>query len=312
MKFKKILISGFKEAEIEPDFWNRIKSVSESVVFSTNVDAELIPELSDVDCLCVKFNGVSKEMINSAPDLKYIGVFGTGYGKVDVDHAKSKEIIVTNVPGYSTESVAELVFAIILENFRDLERAKKQARCGDYSEDTFTAREIKDKTVGILGLGQIGLRTAEIALGFGADVKYWSRSKKDVNDKIPYADFEEVISTSDILSIHLPLSDETEGLFNSENINKIKKGALVINTSPMEIVVIDALADRLEKADITFALDHSDEMGKEDLDKVSKYENCLIYPPIGYISDEAGIAKQEIFVANIEGFTSESPVNNVN
>ncbi len=98
---------------------------------------------------------------------------------------------------------------------------------------------------------------------------------------------------------------------NGARIQKLKKGAVVVNTAPMELVDIDALAKKLSKGDITFILDHSDEMSKEDLSKLSKYENCVIYPPIAYVSEEARIAKQEIFVGNIESSLKGSPVNTV-
>ena len=211
------------------------------------MDDELIPLLSDVDCLFVKFNGLTKKMIDSAPNLKYIGVFGTGFGKVDAEYAKSKGIIVCNVPDYSTESVAEFVFAVILEHVREIERAKKEALGGNYSEDGYSALEIKDKTFGIIGLGQIGLRTAEIALGFGARVKYWSRSEKNGDKKMKYTDIDEIVSSSDILSLHLSLNSETETFLNSERINNFKKGAIIVNTSPMELLDLDALENQLKK-----------------------------------------------------------------
>jgi len=312
MKFKKILVTGFSESEMESSYWSRIKNVTDNIEFSSATGNDLVPLLSDVDCLFVKFNEVTKEMIDSAPNLKYISVFSTGYGRIDAEYAKGKKITVCNVPGYSTESVAELVFAVILEHIREIERARKQGREGNYSETGFSATEIKDKAFGVIGLGQIGLRTAEIALGFGADVRYWSRNKKDCSEKIKYANADEVISSSDILSLHLASNSETETFLGPERINNIKKGAVVVNTAPMELLDLDALEDRLKKGDITFILDHSDEMTKEDLKRFSQYDNCIIYPPIGYISKEAGIAKQEIFVSNIENFTKGNPTNSVN
>ena len=312
MKFKKVLVTGLSEPEMETGYWLRIKNITGKIDFSSATDDDLISLLSDADCLFVKFNGVTKKMIDNAPNLKYIGVFGTGFGKVDAEYAKNKGITICNVPGYSTQSVSEFVFAVILEHIRDIERAKEQAREGNYSEAGFSASEIKDKTFGVVGLGQIGLRTAEIAVGFGAKVKYWSRSEKYCSEKIDYADADEVISSSDILSLHLVLNSGTKTFLNSKRINNIKQGAIVVNTSSMELLDLDALENRLKKSDITFILDHSDEMTEKDLNRFSKYDNCIIYPPIGYISAEAGIAKQEIFVSNIENFIKGNPINCVN
>ena len=125
MAFQKILIIGFKESEIAQEFWQRIDASSKQKVFVSKDSTEIKHHLAETDCLLVKFNPVSQEWIDSAPKLKYIGVLATGYGKVETNYAKEKAIVVTNVPGYSTESVAELVFGIILEHTRELSRAKE-------------------------------------------------------------------------------------------------------------------------------------------------------------------------------------------
>ena len=314
MKFEKILVTGFDESELDQAFWKRIDALTEKKVFLAKDSPEIKKHLSDTDCLLVKFNPVSREWIDSAPKLKYIGVFGTGYGKIDSTHAKSKGIVVSNIPGYSTESVAEFVFAVLLENIRELERGKNQARQGNYSEAGFSATEIKGKVFGVLGLGRIGNRVAEIALGFGADVRYWSKNrKKEIEPKgIKYEEADSLISNYDFLSLHFALTKETESFLNEKRIQKLKHGAIVVNTAPMELVDVDALEKRLAKGGITFILDHSDEMGEEDLKRLSKHNSCIIYPPIAYISKEARTAKQEVCVKNIENFLNGSPTNRVN
>ena len=213
--------------------------------------------------------------------------------------------------GYSTEAVAEFVFAAILENIRELERGKKLSGEGNYSEAGFSATEIRGKTFGILGLGRIGSRVAEIALGFGADVRYWSRNRKRwIETKgAKYEDADALIPKCDILSLHFACAKGTENFLNESRIQKIRKGAIVINTAPMELVDIDALANSLDRKDITFILDHSDEMKQEDIRRLSQYRNCIIYPPIANITSEAKKAKQDAFVANIENFLSGRPTN---
>ncbi len=170
MKFKKILVTGFEKSEVNQTYLEKMDMLAEKIVFLSKDSPEIKNELKDTDCLLVKFNPVSREWIDNAPELKYIGAFATGYGKIDIDYAESKKITVCNVPDYSTESVAELVFAVILDQLRELEPAKKQARTRNYSEDGFLPTEIKNKKFGILGLGNIGKRVAELALCFGADV----------------------------------------------------------------------------------------------------------------------------------------------
>jgi lactate dehydrogenase-like 2-hydroxyacid dehydrogenase len=313
MKFKKMIVTGATKGDISSDYWKQINQLTGEVVFIGSEDLATLEKNCDIDCLISKFNPVDKHMIDMFPNLKYIGVYATGYGKIDTEYAKKKAITVTNVPGYSTESVAELVFGLILEELREISRAKSSSKSGNYSEEGFTATEIKGKTFGILGLGRIGTRVAELASTFGAKVLYWSRNKKKLRDKsIKYASMSRVVSQSDILSLHLALCDGTEGILDKKLINSIKKGALVVNTAPMELVDLSALEKRLAKRDITFVLDHSDEMEAGDLKRLKKYENCIIYPPIGYISKEASIAKQEIFVSNLKGFLKGKPDNIVN
>lgn len=315
MKFQKILTIGINKFALDSIYWQKIEALTEKIVSCDKDSPEIKDELVDTDCLLTGFGiVVNKEMMDSAPNLKYIGVLATAYGKVDVDCAKSKGISVCNIPGYATEAVAEFVFAVILDHIREIERGKKQAREGNYSEDGFSAVEIKNKVFGILGLGRIGSRVAEISLGFGADVRYWNidRRKEYEIKGLKYEDADDLIPKCDFLSLHFAQVKDTENFLNKGRIQKIKKGAIVINTAPMELVDIDALAERLGKGDITFILDHSDEMSPENINKLSKFKNCIIYPPIAYITKEARIAKQEIFVENIENFLKGSPANQVN
>ena len=304
MNFNNILIAGINKSDLEPKIWQRIEKLSRSKLLC----------LSDVDCMLVKFNPVDSQFMGMFPSLKYVGVLATGYGKIDLEYAKKNKITVCNIPGYCTESVAEFTFSVILDYLRELEKGKKQVSEGNYSESGFKAAEIKNKKFAILGLGRIGGRVAEIAKAFGADVFYFSRTRKKEFEKkgIKYEDADKLISQSDFLSLHLSLTTETQNFLNKKRIAKIKKGAVVVNLSPMELVDIDALEKRLKKNDITFILDHSDEMNGKDLRRLSKYKNCIIYPPIAYISDEAKVAKQEIFVRNIESYLKGTPINKVN
>ncbi len=315
MKFKKILTVGIGEASLDPEFWKKVDSFAEKRVSLPKDSTEIKKHLVDTDCLLTGFGiTADKETIDSAQHLKYVGVLATAYGKVDVDYAKKKNIVVCNIPGYSTEAVSEFTIAAILDIIRDLERGRKKATDGDYSGSGFSSIEIKNKVFGILGLGNIGSRVAEIALGFGADVRYWSKSrKKELEAKgIKYEDADTLISKSDFLSLNFAQTKDTENFLNEKRIHNLKKGAVVVNTAPMELVDISALDKRLGNNDITFILDHSDETKQEDLKKLSNHKNCIIYPPIAYSTKEARIAKQEIFVSNIENFLKGSPKNIAN
>ncbi len=315
MKFKKILLVGIDESKLDSDYWKRLDALAERRLHLPNGSPEIKNELVETDCLLVGFGiKVDREAMDSAPNLKYIGVLATAYGKVDTEYARGKGVLVCNIPGYSTESVAEFVFAAILENIRHLEEGKRRGGAGNYSDAGISASEIKNKIFGILGLGRIGSRVAEIALGFGADVRYWSRNRKEELEQkgIKYEDEASLIPKCDFLSLNFAQTEDTEKFLNEERLEKIKGGSVIVNTAPMELVDIDALERRLERGDVTFILDHSDEMKEDDLKKLSKYKNCIIYPPIAYVSKEARIAKQEIFVKNIESFLKGFPINTVN
>ncbi len=242
----------------------------------------------------------------SLSELKYIGLLATGTGTVDLNYAKEKGITVCNIPGYATESVAEWVFGLILDHLRQLEKAKQTARTGDFSGDGLTATEIKGKKFGIIGLGRIGSRVAQIAQAFGAEVVYWSRNKKD---GFKYEDLDALIKTCDFVSLHTLTTKDTEEILD---VSRVKSGAIVINVSGMEQVNLPALEKRLSKGDITFILDHPDEMKPEDVKKLAKFPNCIVYPPIGFITAEARVNKQQIFVSNLENFLAGKPANIVN
>lgn len=315
MKFKKTLIINISEDKLDPIYWKRLKSLAKNTISLPKENPLIQKELSNTDCILTGFQiDVGKKEIDSAPNLKYVSVLATAYGKIDTDYAKKKKIVISNVPGYATESVAELVFAVILENIRGLSEAKSRGARGNYSEAGIKASEIKDKTFAILGLGRIGSRVAEIAKGFGADIKYWSQNrKKDLErSSIKFEDPDKLIAEADIISLNFAETPQTKHFLNKKRINSIKSGALIISTVPNEITDLDALEQRLKKGDITFISDHADELDPKDVKELSKYKNCILYPPIGYISNEARIAKQEIFIGNMEGFLKGKPENVVN
>jgi D-3-phosphoglycerate dehydrogenase len=195
-----------------------------------------------------------------------------------------------------------------------LDKAKALIKADDYSEPVFlNCHEIKSKKFGVIGLGRIGSRIAEIALAFGADVYYWSRNrKKDIEKKgIKYQDIDKLLMECDILSMNLALTKQTECFMNADFIDKIKPGALLLNLAPNDLVDLKALENRLKKGDMTYIFDHVDELSVEQAKLFSSYKNCVIYPPIGFQTEEARTAKQEIFVGNIENFLQGTPINMV-
>lgn len=313
MNLNKILLVGYDGDVFDSNQWVRLDQLTTNRIMLPKDSPEFSEHL-DSDCLLVKLGAtVDQKMIDSMPNLRYIGMLGTGYGRIDAEYARQKNITVCNIAGYSTESVAELVFALILEYIREIARAKKQGVEGNYSEEGFVSSEIKDKIFGVIGLGRIGGRTAEIALAFGADVSYWSRNRKENYEQkgISYQDIDALLKKSDFITLHMEFNKETEHFLDNDKIQKIKPGAVVVNTAPMELIDIPALEKRLEKGDITFILDHSDELTEAEAKSLAKHPNCIMCPPIGYISKEATLAKLDMFIDNIENFIKGTPTNKV-
>lgn len=306
MKAKKIFCLNYSGSELENTYWSEFDKLAEKRILGTETDAKRHP---DTDVLLVRLGAkMGKEIIDNFPNLKYIGMLGTGYGGIDTKYASQKGITVTNIADYATEGVAEFTFAILLEYLRSITKAKSQAKEGDYS-DNFSATEIKGKTFGVIGLGHIGLRTAELAKAFGANVIYWSKNRKKKAEKNGIKYSNNVFSEADILTVNLSLNPETANYVNGKRIASIKKGAIVINPSPMELFDFNALVSRIKKGDITFILDHSDEMTKEQLTALKPFDNCIIYPPIAYLTAEASKLKKRIYIDNLKNFLVGKPQN---
>ena len=203
MGFEHVISLGLDESRFYSAIWNEVQKMGKHFEVTQTLTDE---QQKNADCLLLPLNGaLSREMIDRMPNLKYVGVNATGFDKIDIAYAREKGVIVTNIPGYSTNAVAEFVFGTTLEHLRELSRAKKQAKEGDFSEASFNGSEISDKTFGIIGLGQIGQKTGKIAKGFNCNVIYWSRNRKPEMEKIgiTYSKFEDVLSQSDFLSFHL-------------------------------------------------------------------------------------------------------------
>lgn len=312
MKLTHLLLLDFNGSELDESY---LQQIDELVEKRTRSDlAVALAEHTEADGVLLKLGAkFGKAEIDVFPNLKYIGMLGTGYGGIDTEYAASKGITVTNIADYATEGVAEFTFGILLEHYREIAKARSQAKSGDYS-DNFTGTEIKGKKFGAIGLGDIGLRTTQLAQAFGAEVSYWSRNRKpDAETKgIAYQELDELIKESDIVTLNLAYNSETEGIISAERIAQFKQNAVVINPSPMELVDFEALLARLKQNDLTFMLDHSDEMTDEQLKVLQPLDNAVVYPAIAYLTSEATALKKQIFVDNIEGFLDGELRNKVN
>lgn len=313
--FTKALFIDFKEEDIEKKYLNRIKKLFDSIEFVAGDDPSKLEKLQDVEAVFVKiFTKVDKELIDAAPNLKYIGVLSTAFDEIDANYARSKNIPVCNLGGYSTEAVAEFFFAVLLNYVRELEQAKQQAQQEDYSFDKFMTIELKNKVLGVVGAGRIGSRIAEIGIGFGMKVIYFSRKNKPEIEKLgaEKRNLDEVLTKSDVISLNLALNKETKGIIGKEKIGLLKKGCVFICLAPPDLVDQKAIMAKAKKGDITYIFDQSDYLDPSLVKKFLETKNCLVYPPVAFRTKGANTRRWETFALNIEQFAKGNPQNVVN
>jgi glycerate dehydrogenase len=301
--------------------WDRLFDLGE-VVLHDRTPADKIKERSlEADVLITNKTPLTEETINELPQLKYVGVLATGYNIVDTSAAKRRNIIVTNVPAYSTLSVAQLTFALLLELCHHVQKHSDSVMEGKWAESVdfcnwdFPLIELSGKTLGIIGFGNIGKKVADIATVFGMNIIAVSRHETDQSDRINFrwAKIDEVLAQSDIVSIHCPLLPETKGLINAESLKKMKRSAFLLNTSRGHVVVEPDLADALNNGIIACAA--IDVLSIEPPAKdnpLFKAKNCLITPHIAWATKEARGRLMDIAVNNLAAFINGKRVNVVN
>ena len=301
--------------------WDRLFDLGE-VVLHDRTPADKIKERSlEADVLITNKTPLTEETINELPQLKYVGVLATGYNIVDTSAAKRRNIIVTNVPSYSTMSVAQLTFALLLELCHHVQKHSdsvmegKWAESVDFSKWDFPLIELSGKTLGIIGFGNIGKKVADIATVFGMNIIAASRHETDQSERknFRWAEINEVLAQADIVSIHCPLLPETKGLINAESLKRMKRSAFLLNTSRGHVVVEPDLADALNNGIIACAA--IDVLSIEPPAKdnpLFKAKNCLITPHIAWATKEARGRLMDIAVNNLAAFINGKRVNVVN
>ena len=259
---------------------------------------------------------IDREIIESS-SLKYIGVFATGYNNIDVEAAHQKGITVCNVPGYSTDSVAQLTISLMLELAGNASSYARSVANGDWKRSKqfsyFFApiSEVKGKTFGIYGLGTIGQAVAKIALAFGMRVIAYSRTRKDA-DGVIQVDKETLFKESDFLSFHCPLNSESALALNKQSLALMKKTAFVINTARGGIIDEPALVWALEEGIIAgAALDVLTEEPMAEDCPLFGVKNCIITPHIAWAAYETRVRLIELVAQNLEAFLGGKPINTV-
>ena len=273
--------------------------------------------IGDADIVLCNKVLITREVIDSCPNLKYIGLFATGYNNVDVAYAAEKGITVCNAGQYSTNAVAQQVFAYILDHFsrvRDYDTAVKNGeweRFPSFSYFPIPTGELAGKTLSVVGFGSIGQRVAQLGDAFGMNIIASSRTKRDT----PYrwADLDSAVREADVLTFHCPLTEQTKELINAELLGKMKKNAIIINTSRGGVVNEPDLAAALNCGTIAGA--YLDVLVNEPMspDTPLKYaKNCVITPHTAWAAFETRSRLVSIVCSNIRAWMNGSPTNKGN
>lgn len=300
--------------------WEELKSLGECSIYDRTSPEEVMARAQHAEVLLTNKTVLTHEHIEALPDLKYIGVLATGYNIVDVEAARKRGIVVTNIPAYSTDSVAQLVFAHILNIAQQVQHHAEEVRRGRWTQspdfcfwDT-PLMELRDKKIGIIGLGHTGYKTARIAIGFSMKVMaYTSKSLFQLPPEIQKADsMEQLFAECDIISLHCPLTESTRSLVNAERLALMKPSAILINTSRGPLVDEQALADALNEGRIYAAgVDVlSTEPPRAD-NPLLTARHCYITPHIAWASTAARQRLMQVMIDNLRAWMSGKPVNNV-
>lgn len=267
---------------------------------------ELKKRIGEADIVIVGWSQLTRNVINSAKRLKMISIWATTCHYVDLEAAKERGIIVTHVPGYATESVAEYTFALLLASVRKLNLADRHVRKGHFDWRPFGGRELAGKTLGIIGTGTIGRRVAEIALAFRMQVLGYDKypnPKRAQEIGFKYVDFNTLLKKSDAVTLHVTLTPETEKLIGKKEIETMKNGAVIINTSQGKVIDEKALAAALKSNKLTYAgLDVLEEEPPPKNNPLFKLDNTVLSPHIGFNTVEAEARCTDICVDNVAKF----------
>lgn len=294
--------------------WDRFLELAEVTVYERTPDELLIDRIGNSDAIFLNKINISEEVLSACPNLKYIGVLATGYNVIDLEACSRHNIIVTNIPAYSTDSVAQHVFSFILHFTNHVAVHNQSVNNGDWIKNpdfcywNKPLMELSGKTLGILGYGNIGKKVSKLAEAFGMKVICNTRTKKD---GMPEAvSFEELLSRSDFISLHAPLTEQTKNIINKDSLKLVKKTGYIINTARGGFVVEEDLATALKNGELAGYA--ADVLKSEPMDSkcpLLNCPNCVITPHIAWAPLETRERLQNIALENFKAWLGGNPVN---
>ena len=297
--------------------WDELKTMGELTVYDRTSKSETVERAAEADIVLTNKVIIGRQEMEQLPRLKYIGVLATGYNVVDIEAAHQRGITVTNVPAYSTESVAQMVFAHLLTVTNRTEHYAQENRQGrwtankDFCYWDFPHMELAGKSFGIVGLGNIGQRVAAIAHAFGMKVcAYTSKSAEQLPDYVQKLPLTDILSACDIVSLHCPLTPATHHLINRQTLQQMKPSAILINTGRGPLVDDQAVADALAEGKLAaFCADVLTEEPPKATNPLLKQPNAYITPHIAWASTEARVRLLAVAISNVRSFVTGHPQN---
>lgn len=317
---KIVILDGYTENPGDLS-WKGFEKIGDLTVYDRTDQKDILDRIKDAEIVITNKTPLSSEIINACDKMKYIGILATGYNVVDIVAAKKRNVSVTNIPTYGTAAVAQFAIALLLEichhvwHHSETVHAGKWTHNPDFCYWDYPLIELDGKTMGIIGFGRIGQNVGRIANALGMKVLGFDayQNKELENDMCRYADLDELLSQSDVISLHAPLFPETEGIINKDNISKMKDGVIILNNSRGPLIVEEDLKIALENGKVAAAgLDVvSSEPIKADNPLIG-VKNCIITPHISWAPKESRQRLMDIAVSNLAAFIKGDPVNVVN
>ena len=306
---KIVVLDGYTENPGDLS-WKDLESLGDLTVYD-RTPAELVAKrIKEADAIFVNKCQITKEILAASPKLRYIGVLATGYNVVDVEAAKAGGVVVTNIPAYGTQAVAQFAIALLLEICSHVghhSQAVAQGRwtsCQDWCFWDYPLIELAGKTIGIIGFGRIGMAVGRIAKALDMEVLASDPNECSAGSEIAwYVGMEEIFSKSDIISLHCPLFPDTLGIINSGSIKRMKDGVIIINNSRGPLIVEQDLADALNSGKVYAAA--VDVVSAEPIaadNPLLGAKNCLITPHISWASKESRTRLMNVAVDNLRKF----------
>ena len=300
--------------------WEELSELVDLTIYENTTEENKYDHIGDAEVIFDNKVLIDEEVFSKCPNIKYVGVCATGYNVIDTDAASKRDITVTNVPAYSTDSVVQLTWALILEQTCNLSLHNESVKNGDWINSEIFCywlkpiTELADKTLGIIGYGNIGKKVAAIAKGFGMNVLVnTEHPEKYANENINFVDKDSIFRNSDIISLHCPLTEDTKEIIRKENIDKMKDGVRLVNVSRGGLVNENDLVNALNNGKVLSA--GVDVVVTEPMkadNPLLTAENIVITPHIGWASIDARKRLVDEIVKNYKAFLNNEKRNVVN